>query len=631
MKILNVLFALLTIFFVIYDSITNTNNINNMDDFLKENLIFNHTKISAGRIYLEAVFFKFMIENYTNDNACLASPCRRVVMGGFKDGINDLQEQKKIFTTFKFEENKLDDLVKSMSNVTIHNVYRTDTVKANMEFMINLIINDCLRMIEIEDKELPKEWNELINYIQTAEFSNEEQLETVQRLNISLINLIEQSINFVNQDRRGFNKKEKKDKIDTSFNPFPISLVIMVIFIVVFIGIFFYFIYYLYTYEVFFIEKLIDFNNQKFDAYVKQLEELKKKLRNENEDDDDEDKEDELGFGTGMASKKEQESQKKNAKDKDKDDDRKEKEDQKKMKRMRGKEKSKFQHQQKKKKHLMRNFFLRISIFFCLKIFILDFLGLTYYIFSTVIKSNTRNDYLEKEDITDRTEGIYKYSLDIHLSLIENLTKIIDFVNLKNEFEKTQNITVGDKIYTDLNSLIEDNFPILSIQKIDEIDYPKLGNLLMPIISEAGDEDDASIASQLNHLYNSDACTYLFKDMNDGGTSIIKCQQFWNGIISKGMEQALTQMSVSISSVLDEIKSINNKNVTKENIGKLKLDKKQSKESARGKIKIVSNKSVTRSFGQDITNYVKIKDIQKLPKKSSSCNNKVSLIIIILI
>lgn len=66
-------------------------------------------------------------------------------------------------------------------------------------------------------------------------------------------------------------------------------------------------------------------------------------------------------------------------------------------------------------------------------------------------------------------------------------------------------------------------------------------------------------------------------------------------------------------------------------INQLKLDKKQSKESARGKMKIVSNKSITRSFGQDITNYVKIKDIQKLPKKSSSCNNKVSLIIIILI
>ena len=76
------------------------------------------------------------------------------------------------------------------------------------------------------------------------------------------------------------------------------------------------------------------------------------------------------------------------------------------MKRMRGKEKSNFQNQQKKKKkkNLMRNFFLKKSIFFCLQIFILTFLNLTYYIFSTVIKSDTRNDYLEKEDITDRTE-----------------------------------------------------------------------------------------------------------------------------------------------------------------------------------------------------------------------------------
>ena len=568
MKILNVLFAALTIFFVIYDSIINTNNIDEMDAFLKENLVFNHTKISSGRLYLEAALYKYLREQYLNNSDCLSLPCRLVALYGFEDGISDLQKQKPLFTTFTKKEDKFSTKVKSMGDVTIFNLNRVDTILCNMEFNINLIINSCLKIIEF-DGMLPSSWEEAVEYVLNAE-SNEEHLEIVQYINISLTNLIDQSLKFSRNNRVGFNEVEKKQKINTFFNPFPISLVIMVIFIILFIGVFFYFIYYLYTYQVFFVEKLIDFNNPKFEAYIKQLEEIKKKLRNENEDEEDEDKEDDLGFGTGMGSKKEEETKKNAKENKDKNgDDKKEKEEQKKMKRMRGKEKSKFQHQQKKKKNLMRNFFLRISILFCLKIFILTFLGLTYYIFSTVIKSNTRNDYLEKEDITDRTEGIYKYSLDIHLSLIENLTKIIDFVNLKNEFEKTQNITVGDKIYTDLNSLIEDNFPILSIQKIDEIDYPKLGNLLMPIISEAGDDDDASIASQLNHLYNSDACTYLFKDMNDGGASILKCQQFWNGIISKGMEQALTQMSVSISSVLDEIKSINNKNVTKENIEKL--------------------------------------------------------------
>jgi hypothetical protein len=63
MKILNVLFAALTIFFVIYDSIINTNNIDEMDAFLKENLVFNHTKISSGRLYLEAVLYKYLRSN----------------------------------------------------------------------------------------------------------------------------------------------------------------------------------------------------------------------------------------------------------------------------------------------------------------------------------------------------------------------------------------------------------------------------------------------------------------------------------------------------------------------------------------------------------------------------------------
>ena len=147
------------------------------------------------------------------------------------------------------------------------------------------------------------------------------------------------------------------------------------------------------------------------------------------------------------------------------------------------------------------------------------------------------SEYLEKEDITDRTEGIYKYSLDIHLSLMQNLTKLIDYVNLKNQLKNNGNVTVNNKIYyrNDMDSLIDENFPDIIIQQIYEIEYPKLGNLLMPIISEAKSNDN-SIQSQFNQLYNEDACTYLFFNDND----IAQCQIFWNGIISKGMEQALT-------------------------------------------------------------------------------------------
>lgn len=61
----------------------------------------------------------------------------------------------------------------------------------------------------------------------------------------------------------------------------------------------------------------------------------------------------------------------------------------------------------------------------------------------------------------------------------------------------------------------------------------------------------------------------------------------------------------------------------------LQITKKSNKICGREKMKIFVNKSVTRSFGQNITNFTKIKDIQKIPKKSSSYNNKVSKIILL--
>jgi hypothetical protein len=194
----------------------------------------------------------------------------------------------------------------------------------------------------------------------------------------------------------------------------------------------------------------------------------------------------------------------------------------------------------------MKNFFLKINIFFCIKIFALAFLALTYYIFSTVIKSDTRTNYLQVESITDETEGIYKESLDIHLTLLRKVKIIIDYVNEKEEEKKT-----GKTV----------KFPKIEIPSIDKIEFPKLGNLLMPIVSSSGDE--AAIASQFNELYNRDACQFLFPDHD---VNYEQCLKFWNGVIAKGMEQSLTQMSVSVTSVIDDLKNLNNETVTREDM-----------------------------------------------------------------
>ena len=548
MKLLNLLFAILSTFFIIYDSIINKNNISKMDKFLNENLIFNHTKISAGMLYLESNIYKCIMDEYIDDNSCLLGVCKTIYVNQIIFCIDDMRNQKDKFETLS---NDFVEKINIKEYLNITNKKGTETIEVNMEFMMNLLINYSLRIRDANKK--LNEINE--NETNSDIIVNDNYIEYYEKLNLSLINLIEQSNTLEFLNINGFSGKNKTEKINKLFNPFPVSLVIMVIFIILFIGIFFYFIYYLYTYEVYFIEKLIDFNNPKYEAYLKQLEELKKKLRNENEDDDDDDKEDDLGFGTGIGTKKEEESQKNKKKDNiDKiDEDKRDKEDQKKQKRMRGKEKSKLQHQQKKKKMIMRNFFLKINLFFCIKIFILAFLGLTYYIFSTVIKTNTRNNYLEKEDITDKTEGIYKESLDIHLSVARKVKAIIDFINLEEEFIK-ENPNAQE-----INKFIDEHYPDLYIPNINEYTFPKLGNLLMPIVS-SDDNSSNSIEHQFNELYNGNACEFLFPNSKNESD---KCINFWNGIISKGMEQALTQMAVALTSVLDELKNLNDKSVNK--------------------------------------------------------------------
>ena len=535
MRLLNFLFLLLSIFFIIYDSIINKRNMVNLDKYLNENLLFNHSKISAGILYLESNFYKYARDGYLNDSNCIIDTCHKFLIEQIIFSIDDIRNQKDKFSSLSSD---FSEKVKIKEYLNVINKNDSEMIEVNMEFMMNLLINYALRIREANTK-LKESENE--NENQTLTNGTDE--ENLLRLNLSLVNLIEQSDIFVLLNINGYSDGEKTDRINKLFNPFPIPLLIMIIFIFLFIASFFYFIYYLYSYEVFFIEKLIDFNNPKYEAYLKQLEELKKKLRNENEDEEDEEKEDDLAFGTAINTKKEEDSQKNKGNDnKDKNGgDKKDKDDQKKLKRMRGKEKSKFQHQQKKKKTSMRHFFLKINLFFCIKIFILAFLGLTYYIFSTVIKSTTRNEYLEVEEITDKTEGIYKDSLEIHLGLIRILKSITDFID---------------------SNGIEENFPNKEVPSIDGIYFPKFGNLLMPIVSSAN-EDPNSIYHQFNELYNGNACNFLFPET---GKKNYECSKFWNGIITNGMEQSLTQMSVALTSVLDEIKSINKVNTTKEDI-----------------------------------------------------------------
>ena len=102
-----------------------------------------------------------------------------------------------------------------------------------------------------------------------------------------LLDLENQSYLYYFSDINGFTGKEKNKKIENISNIFP--LVFNSIILIFFLISYFIIISKFYNIEIYFLEKLINFNSINFEGYIKNLEDIKKKLQNDNFEEEDKD------------------------------------------------------------------------------------------------------------------------------------------------------------------------------------------------------------------------------------------------------------------------------------------------------------------------------------------------------
>jgi hypothetical protein len=307
--------------------------------------------------------------------------------------------------------------------------------------------------------------------------------------------------------------------------------------------------------EKYYLEKLIKFHSLNFDAYLKILDDLKKKLRNDTgEDEEKGGGEMDIEIGS-KKSKKDDDDEKEGKKGKKhKKDER----DDKKMRNKKGSKQNKLQQARNKKKRTMSKFFFRYNLLFILKVMTIIIMSISYYLVFLLIESKEKKNYLSFDSSTDQIEGIYKSSFDIFLSL---KTQLDPYEELLSEIKNANNtlinnpgaeVTVGNITCTNqecLKSILKFE---MTVPSAAEITTPKLGNLLMPLVNDMNKISQA--ASDLNNLYNSDACAILFKNDTNAYNN---CSTFWQSILLKGMEQSITQMSVILNTVIDELNSLN--------------------------------------------------------------------------
>ena len=536
MKYLCFIFGVSTIGFMLLQLLRTQSNFSNLTEYLSENLYFNHSKIAVSCVYLSTLNLKWKKDKFIDDTFCIINGgnCTDFYAGLLAECIADIKEQKENSSYFYKDFKSILAKMKTIE-LTLFNLSTTDSLTIDTDNLLNLLVANGLKLNA-----------NLYRYY----------ADTYNVYDVNSDNILIQSLDYINDDTIiGFNDDERSKKIKSNFNLFPYSLILaIVLFLLLSFG-YSFLVYRLNEMEKYFLEKLIKFHSLNFDAYLKILDDLKKKLRNDTGEDEEKgggDMDIEIG---SKKSKKDDDDEKEGKKGKKhKKDER----DDKKMRNKKGSKQNKLQQARNKKKRTMSKFFFRYNLLFILKVMTIIIMSISYYLVFLLIESKEKKNYLSFDSSTDQIEGIYKSSFDIFLSL---KTQLDPYEELLSEIKNANNtlinnpgaeVTVGNVTCTNqecLKSILKFE---MTVPSAAEITTPKLGNLLMPLVNDMNKISQA--ASDLNNLYNSDACAILFKNDTNAYNN---CSTFWQSILLKGMEQSITQMSVILNTVIDELNSLN--------------------------------------------------------------------------
>lgn len=606
MKYLSFGFGIGTILLILFSSQNSNQKFTRLNDYMLQNLYFNHSKITVACVYLATLNLKFTKNNIYQDKRCY-NGCTSFYSDNLKRCVTDIKSAKENSTQF-FDDFK--NILNSQKIISLNllNFTEKNQIKIDVENNLNLIVAYGLKLNSNIDQ-----YYKLVNSV----------------LDIITENIMEQSLLYIyDQSISGFNDTQKSDNLNKSYlSPINIILIIegglfsiLIIFFIVFIC-------RLYNLENFYLRKLIQFKNVPFENYLKSLEDIKKRLRNDNDEEEDQfnndlDMQGLNDNGENSHSKRTSGNRRKKGKNPNEDDDdndsnedkkKKDKNDDsvdnkrknKKKKKNQGKlneenkkndndkkgklggnginsrknkNKKSTRNYQEEKINIMGKYFLKWNMFFCIKVISILLLSASYYLVVSIIDQSTMNNMLNFDYTTNSIEGVYKESFMIYLSLKTQLAKYIDFelakrqaalsfyIDGSNATQIRQNATVmfKDFYYTTPQALLSSSFYKMDIPY--QIDTPKIGTLLMPIISTDLSSASSTIVS-LNNLYNVDACSELFIKYSNASSSGVsgssysldysECSKFWSSILLKGMEQSITQMSVVITSVLDDLNSLN--------------------------------------------------------------------------
>ena len=492
-------FACITIILIIYNQTLINNYFKNIASFSQENLLFNMTKITIGVLYLQVSdvklqFHKCFSENERYNYTAFYSKL-------ISDNIDILIEYKN---TFNYISQEFKDIVNNKNNfeLSIYGEDKFEIYKFDIDNILTFFINGGINLLKAYDFLLKeKELNKLTyGYAEFLDLENQTYLF------------------YQNPDFVGFDDNQKKKNIKISANNFPFIInAIMYIFLLL---VYIFFLFRLQKIILVFINRLINFNKPNFDLYIKNLDDIKKKLQNEKE----EEEKDDLDLNNSDTDKRNSKSE----------DDESIKESKKfditkKVKKNTKKNVSKIQKQKKNKIKVMTRYFLKNNLFFSIKVILMLIISLAYYIIIILIEFAKKEEILSFDKINDKMIGILKSTYD-------------EFILIKKQIQDFEENLINCDI-SDISKINK-----MEIKTISEIKIPSFGNDIMRITTDFGFSGRAL-----------DNFTTLFVDNITKSLEEVYPDELdmYKDILINGMEQTLINMGSLFGVVIDEINHIN--------------------------------------------------------------------------
>ena len=294
MKILCYIFGVISIILMLIDVFIHIASLNQLKEFLDHHSIFNRIKINSAVLYSISVNIRWLSHSlYMNSESHLHEDWSEFYKNLLQESLYLMQQLKETITLI--DDSVSDEFNQEYEvNLYIYKFEETEKINFTLVHFFSYIINNGMKILDQFDYFIKNNCEEIPNELGLNE--------------TNLKNLIETTYYLYNLDFDEDENEEGEGEHKEAYNDickFPFSLMGFLIILISILLVYIYYTIIFQNIEIGFLARLINFNSNDFDDYIKLLGEIKKKLRNDTSE--EEPKEEDIEFNDLDTKKKEEE------------------------------------------------------------------------------------------------------------------------------------------------------------------------------------------------------------------------------------------------------------------------------------------------------------------------------------